>query len=91
MVFFADVHTSPHPRHRTSLSSSHVLVPQTTSPTLPYKAIKSRFPMSGRVVAGRWAAKLLQPSKGSLMTAIPNTHGVTETLRMTPINPQLER
>lgn len=49
---------------------------QTTSPALSYEAIKSRIPISGRVVAGLRAAKFFEPSSGDKLTAIPGTPGL---------------
>ncbi|GHE49442.1 hypothetical protein GCM10017771_70890 [Streptomyces capitiformicae] len=52
-----------------------LFVPRTTSPALLCTATCSHFLIGGRVVVGRWAAKLAQPRIGSRLIATPSTPG----------------
>ncbi len=74
----------------TPAGSSSDTVPRTASPTLSNEMIKSRIPISGRVVAGLRAAKFFEPSNGDKLTAIPRTPGPAD-LTNDQIRPTLER
>lgn len=90
VMFLADVHAGPDLGHGHLRQLVVATVPQTTSPTLSYTAIKSRITVSGRVVAGPRAAKPFESSNGDKLTAIPRTPGPT-ILRNDRLRPTLGR